>query len=39
LRGRGKKPILNDQEELQVQQWIKSHPKTLKIVQEKIEIL
>lgn len=37
LKGRGRKSTLNEQQEFQVKEWIKSHPKTLKIVQEKIE--
>lgn len=37
LKGRGRKPTLNEEQELTVKEWIKSHPKTLKIVQEKIE--
>ena len=37
LKGRGRKPILNSQQELEVKELIKSHPKTLKLVQQKVE--
>lgn len=37
LKGRGRKSILNHQQELEVKQWIKSNPKTLKIVQQQVE--
>ena len=36
-KGRGRKSILNHQQELKVKEWIKSHPKTLKLVQQQIK--
>jgi len=37
LKGRGRKSILNNQQELEVKELIKSQPKSLKLVQQKIE--
>ena len=38
-KGRGRKPLFNSQEKEQIKQWVKSHPKQLKRVQEKIKDL
>jgi transposase len=37
LKGKGRKSILNSQQELEVKELIKSQPKTLKLVQQKVE--
>lgn len=37
LKGRGRKSILYNQQELEVKELIKSQPKSLKLVQQKIE--